>query len=219
MDKHILDRYNSPEGALSYTKKFRRHWNEYLNNFTEQRLLRKLLGKLPSAVAGQILDCPCGYGRLYPLLREVAEEVIEADYSEHLLSKAREFQARGPFGPAKDYIRADALNLPFEDDRFELVLSVRLCHHIRLLEERLQYVRELMRVSSRYVIFTYFDFYSLKNRLRQLRRKFSPKKREKWTLKLEQVQELAREAGFFVRYSIPLSRFFSGHRYVLLEKE
>ncbi len=221
MDRSILERYDSAAGAESYTKKFSRHWNEHLNNWFEQRLIRGLLREVgsPAQRVGRCLDCPCGYGRIYPLLREVAEAVVEADYSGHLLARARMFQAENPaLGPAEDYVQANALDLPFADASFDLVFSARLCHHIRTAEERVRYVEEILRVSKRWVLFTYFDKGSWKNRMRELRRRFS-KKRAKWTMSRAEVAELAAAQGFRVVRSVPLSRLFSGHRYTLLRRD
>jgi hypothetical protein len=98
-----------------------------------------------------------------------------------------------------------------------LVLSVRLCHHIREHQERLQYLREVMRVSRKWLVFTYFDTESIKNRTHEFRRRFNGK-RSKWTLDSREVNEISRSAGFEVVRSIWMSRFFSGHRYVLLRR-
>jgi ubiquinone/menaquinone biosynthesis C-methylase UbiE len=214
MDKKILDRYNSPEGASSYAGKFKRRWTERINDWHEHRLVRRLLrmtsNEKPITLA---LDLPCGYGRLYPVVQETSERVVEGDWSFHLLSLARKQQVVGR--SALGYVRATALSLPFPDSAFDLVLSVRLCHHIRDHTERLQYVREIMRVSGQWAIFTYFDRDSVKNRLREWRQQFN-KKRSKWTLSLSEIETLADEAGFDVVCSVLLSSLFSGHRYVVL---
>ena len=76
MDEQILARYNSPEGLADYSKKFERHWTERVNNWNEQRLLRELLSAVPRDPGqGVALDLPCGYGRLYPIVRERAKRV------------------------------------------------------------------------------------------------------------------------------------------------
>jgi SAM-dependent methyltransferase len=219
MDKAILSRYNSPEGATDYTKKFQRHWTERVNNWNEQRLLQRLLR---SVSIGRLdrwaLDLPCGYGRLYYILRDLGAWVVEGDWSFHLLGAARLFHADEPNSPPlAGYVRATALNLPFRDRTFGVVLSVRLCHHIREHQERLQYLREVMRVSRKWLVFTYFDTASIKNRTHELRRRFN-RKRSKWTLTSREVEEVSRSAGFEVVQSIWMSRFFSGHRYVLLRR-
>lgn len=217
MEKKILDQYNSPEGAAGYKKKFKKHWNERINNMHEQSLVRKLLDEAGPADGSRIaLDMPCGYGRLYPLLHERGFRIVEGDWSFCLLQEAVRNQISSGAG-ACGHVRATALALPFKDASFDLVLSVRLCHHISSPDERVQYVQELFRVSKRDIIFTYFDTASIKNRIREFQRRFTDK-RAKWTLSRRQVETLADAAGFEIIRSVPLSRFFSGHRYTMLRR-
>ena len=219
MEKRILDRYNSPQGAVSYTGKFEKHWTERLNNRREQQLVRRLLGQMPEAdLAGLALDMPCGYGRLYPLVREVVPRVVEGDWSFHLLRAARERLDGGDgTGAPHGFVRGTALAFPFADGAFDLVLSVRLCHHISSRDERHAYIREVLRISRKWVLFTYFDAQSLKNVVHDFKRRFVAK-REKWTLSAQEVAGLAGESGFEVVSSVPLSRLFSGHHYVSLRR-
>jgi hypothetical protein len=74
-----------------------------------------------------------------------------------------------------------------------------------------------MRVGSGFLIATYFDSRSFKNRCYEIRRRFN-RKRPKWTLDYKEVEELSRANDFEIVSSLWLSRFFSGHRYVLLRK-
>ncbi|MGH7888126.1 MAG: class I SAM-dependent methyltransferase [Candidatus Binatia bacterium] len=220
MDQEILSRYNSPEGATDYAHKFERHWTERLNNWHEQRLLRRLLRSADIAkLDGIALDLPCGYGRLYAIVRELGARVVEGDWSFPLLATAKRYHLEHDTGqlPA-GYVRATALRLPFHDCAFELVLSVRLSHHIREQPERIQHLCEVMRVSRKWVMFTYFDAASFKNRTHERRRRYNGK-RSKWTLSFEQVQELAQAEGFQVAQWAWLSRLFSGHRYTLLQRK
>ena len=220
MDKEILSHYNSDQGASSYTRKFEKHWTERVNNRHEQRLIRQLIAGIAAEIPLRIaLDLPCGYGRLMPVLRQHVSRVFEGDWSLPLLKTARENQKTDPvIREADGYVRTTALAMPFDDHIFDLVLSVRLCHHIRERSERLAYVRELLRISRCWVVFTYFDYYSIKNLLREVRRKLFGKQ-PKWTLKPSEVSEIAEAMGFDVIRSIPLSRLFSGHRYVVLRKK
>jgi SAM-dependent methyltransferase len=219
MDSKVLDRYNSAEGAEDYLGKFKRRWTERINDRNERKVLRGLIraagiGRVP----GLALDLPCGYGRLYPLAREVADRVVEGDWSFPLLSAARGREtADASLGPAFGYVRGTALCLPFRDGAFDFVLSVRLCHHIDEREERLLYLREILRVSARWVVFTYFDETSLKNRIREFNRRRSGK-RPKSTLHPAEVARAAREQGFEVVRTVWLARLFSGHRYVALRR-
>lgn len=73
-------------------------------------------------------------------------------------------------------MRCTALRLSFGNGAFDFVISVRLSHHIRDHQERIQYAREIMRVSRKWVVFTYFDQTSLKYRLQEFRRRFNIKR-------------------------------------------
>jgi len=178
-------------------------------------LLRSVNGGARNARA---LDLPCGYGRLHSVLKDLGALTVEADWSFPLLEAARAFHAResnssSPLG----YVRATALTLPFKDRSFRIVLSVRLCHHIREHNERVAYLREIMRVSGEWLVFTYFDTDSIKNRTHEWRRRYNGK-RSKWTLALDEVKKLSSTAGFELVDSAWVSKFFSGHRYVLLRR-
>jgi SAM-dependent methyltransferase len=217
VEKNILDRYNSPQGAASYATKFEKHWTERINNRREQRLVRELLAQIPKDdLAGLTLDMPCGYGRLYPLVHEVAPQVVEGDWSFHLLRTARQHLDEAGHRP-RGFVRGTALAMPFANQAFNLVLSVRLSHHISARDERLQHVREILRISGKWVIFTYFDTASLKNRIHSLKRRIV-RKRAKWTLSAEDIGRVAAESGYEIVASAPLSRLFSGHQYVALRR-
>src|SRR5262245_65569252 len=171
MDKDILSRYNSAEGATDYTQKFQRHWTEHVNNWNEQRLLQRLLQSAAiGRLGGWALDLPCGYGRLYYILRDLGASVVEGDWSFHLLDAARRFHADKRSSPPRaGYVRATALGLPFRDRAFELVLSGRLCHHIREHQERLQYLWGLRLAAHNGWVLTIFVTYAIKNRHTQIR--------------------------------------------------
>ena len=82
-----------------------------------------------------------------------------------MLSTARMSQGNGKKpGPVISYVSCTALRHPFGNGAFDFVLSVRLSHHIRDHQERIQYAREIMRVSRKWMGFTYFDLTSLKYR-------------------------------------------------------
>jgi len=74
-------------------------------------------------------------------------------------------------------------------------------------------VHELLRVARRYVLMTFFDHHSLKNRLRQ-----RTKKPPKMTMTTDEVAALARERNAELVEAPMLSIIGSGHRYALIVK-
>src|SRR6185295_6335600 len=113
---------------------------------------------------------------------------------------------------------ASVFQLPFGDRAFDLVVSIRLSHHIPDRGARLDHLRELFRVSKRFVLVTYFGEESLKNRLRNLYRRFGGRKRAKLTLGLREVEDTGRGAGFRIKARKSLAPIFSGHFFTLFER-
>jgi len=116
----------------------------------EREALRELLsgvGRL--AVA---LDLPCGTGRLSPVLAETADRVILADSSPAMLDVAREDH---PDLPA-DYLQTDAQNVKLSDRSVDLVFCHRFLHHIDSALLRTSILSELVRVTRRYVLLSYY---------------------------------------------------------------
>ncbi len=200
--------------AASYNTKYEREFHKRLSDSREKRLLGEILetiGRQPT-----LLDVPCGAGRLSGVLSRYADRVFEVDYSLEMAKLCRTNAAQHGYEPI--LANASALQLPFPARSFDLVVSIRLSHHFPAREERLQHIEELLRVSRRFVLVTFFGTESLKNRLRRLKIKLGSKKRGKYTLHHDEVRATAAAAGFdFVR-SWPLAHFFSGHYFALLER-
>jgi hypothetical protein len=112
---------------------------------------------------------------------------------------------------------ASGFHIPLRANAVDGAICVRLSHHLPTSNERERLLHELLRVSRRFVIMTYFDHHSLKNLLRRLRRPFN-RKTPKLTMTTVQVADLARRAGARLIAAPPLSRLGSGHRYALILK-
>jgi SAM-dependent methyltransferase len=198
--------------AASYDVKYERELHKRLSNWKEKRLIASLLadtGRLE-----RMLDVPCGAGRLSGVLARHAEKVFEVDYSREMLKVCR----RNASGYESRFAEASAFDLPFGDGTFDMVVSIRLSHHIPDRAARLAHLRELFRSSRRYVLATFFDENTLKNRLRTLHRKVGRGKRPKHTLTMDEVSRVAEESGFRVLRSRRLSSLFSGHCFTLFTK-
>lgn len=203
--------YRSERGAAAYKSDYETKVHRKVSDRRERVILdgyRQKVGAVQSA-----LDLPCGAGRLFEFVDGWAERVVEADFSPTMLRLNRDDHAAGALG----YAECSALSIPFGDRAFDLVLSVRLSHHLDAPEDRERHVRELCRVAKKAVVFTFFDHASIKNRLRQLRAPFN-KKRPKNTMVVPQVRALAAAEGFRLEAAAPLSRIGSGHRFALLQR-
>jgi SAM-dependent methyltransferase len=227
VEEHVLQKYKSFEGAESYNTKYDDELHKRINNRFEFALIRRCM----EVVGPQdlVLDLPSGTGRLSPVVRPWAKRVIESDVSMEMLKFCRRnwanrfeghpggVAAAGAGGEVEGFAQASAFHLPYRDRAFDCVFSSRLTHHIPDPNERDQFIRELGRVSKRWVVMTYFHKWSLKNLLRMLRSPFNRKK-PKVVMSTGEFRAVAATAGLELLHSWPLSRLASGHHFAVLRR-
>ncbi|MFC3103729.1 class I SAM-dependent methyltransferase [Salinisphaera aquimarina] len=121
----------------------------------EQVLARRLLDVPYSRCNGHIVDIPCGYGRFYPLLRQLDMKVSAMDQSQAMVELYQEMDG---FRPDHDHAQqADVLKpLPADADRASRALCVRLFQHLHHGELRVQALRTL-GANRRRIVMTYYD--------------------------------------------------------------
>lgn len=213
LETHIeaskLENYESTRGAEAYRADYQNKLHRKVSDRLERRIFGKLLPEVgPCEI---ILDLPCGAGRLHGLLKAHAPRVIEADFSGSMLRLNRELH---PQWEEDRYLRCSALDIPLGDDSVDLVVSVRLSHHINTPKGRRRHLEELFRVARKGVICTWFSATSLKNLLRRARSVFNHK-RPKNTMHNKEVAEIAAECGFLTKKTMPLAVVGSGHMFGL----
>ena len=76
---------------------------------------------------------------------------VGADISQAMLAAA----------PPGELVRADVRALPFPDASFDLVLCCRLLHHVESEAELGELITELLRVSGRFLVASFWDSGSL----------------------------------------------------------
>lgn len=202
--------YLSERGAQAYLQDHRKKLHRRLSDRRERRILRGFF-----AITGEsssLLDAPSGFGRLLPLFREHAAEVVAADLSGTMLALNEQLHGRDI-----ERLQCSALAVPRPDRSYGAVVSVRLNHHLDRHSDRLQHIAELCRLAEANVVFTYFSATSVKNRLRRLRSLWSGK-RPKNCLTSADVRNCLEENGFELVAARPLARLSSGHVYVLARR-
>lgn len=160
-----------------------------------------------------MLELPCGGGRLSPAIARHADWLVEADIGAGQVEYGRAVTA---LASRQLWITASGFHVPLRSGGVDGAVCVRLAHHLPTRAEVERLLAELLRVSQRFVVLTYFDRHSLKNLTWRLRHPF--RRREKPMLVRAEVEGIARALGGRLADVIPLSRFGSGHRYALILK-
>jgi SAM-dependent methyltransferase len=204
--------YQAVEAAAEYNVAYEQKFFKRMSTTREYALLRRLLGTQDHCEI--LLDLPCGGGRLSPQIAPFADLIVEADIAEgQVFYGKRNSSLKG----RQIWMTASAFHIPFRDGSFDGTVCCRLCHHLPTASERERLVTELLRVSKRFVLMTFFDHNSIKNILRRTRRPFD-RKPPKMTMTIARVRELAREGGAELVAYPALSITSSGHRYALMVK-
>jgi uncharacterized protein YbaR (Trm112 family)/SAM-dependent methyltransferase len=205
-------RYADVTEAAAYNAAYKRRLFKRMSTAREFGILERLLRS--QGHSGVLLDIPCGGGRLSQQMAPFADLIIEADIAEGqvLYEKRHSF-----LSTPRILMTASAFHIPIRDGGVDGTVCCRLCHHLPSDEERERLVQELLRVSRRFAIMTFFDHHSVKNTLRRLRRPFDGKP-PKMTMTITRVRELARRHGARLAECPALAFLSSGHRYALMVK-
>ncbi len=160
----------------------------------ENRILPELLER--HEIRGPLLDSPCGVGRVAGLLQDFEIDYTGSDLSPSMLNAAKEriasFEAPKI---ATKLARVDAEQLPYGDQSFGTVLSMRFLHHLPS-KTRAHVMRELARVSSRMIIVTYFSPFALHYLDRQVRHALKGSKSGRYSNSVKWFEQALRGTEF-----------------------
>ena len=204
--------YQKDHKAAIYNIKYRDRWTKRISTWREFGLLNRMLRS--QGRCKTLLDLPCGGGRLSSPMAPYADLLIEADVA---LGQLRYGQVHGMVPTCQVWMIASGFRIPLRDAGVDGTVCVRLNHHLPTEAERELLVRELLRVSKRFVIMSFFDYYSLKNLLRRLSQPFNHKS-TKSTMKVAELRRIACDCGARLVESPALFMIGSGHRYALMVK-
>ncbi|MEO5657280.1 MAG: class I SAM-dependent methyltransferase [Nitrospiria bacterium] len=147
------------------------------------------------------LDLPCGTGRILPLLSAQQIRVVGADLSHEMMEIARRKSLDGS-GSLRGLVRCEAERLPFPDDGFDVVFSIRFLFHLPT-DVRRRAVREMARVSRRWVILDYRHRYTLKYAIKRLQWALGLSRKEYRRVSMPEIVEDFREAGVEIMRIFP----------------
>jgi len=131
------------EYAEYLLKKTKEDYNLIAEDFSRTRysawpefnLFNKYLNK-----GEKILDLGCGNGRLLDFLKDKNIIYTGVDNSEKLIEIAK------IKNPQANFLAADSLNLPFQDNYFDKIFSIAVLHHIPSVYFRKCFMEEAKRV-------------------------------------------------------------------------
>lgn len=199
--------------AEKYARRFERGSRARIDR-REQRAVRRIFGRLPDCRS--VLDVPCGAGRFLPTLAEFCPEVMGADIAVEVLEHAR--QKADTTGGRARVFRGDASRLELADGAVDAIFCNRLLHHILKEEERARILKELHRVTRRYLVVSFFDYQGFGAVRRLFKRLKGSKPIYGGQPTIEQFRAETARAGFRERELVPTGPFWVSQKYFVLEK-
>ena len=213
MDRAI-DRYKKERGATAYRGKYDRSWVRRIDNRREHSILEALLNHFNREAS--LLNIPCGAGRFGEVILSRTRRTVFADLSLPMVRLSKKYL--GSLSTGIYFSVSDSANLPFSDMSFELVLSIRLLHHLHDKNLRDRCLSELFRVSNRWAIVTFADSISIKGMNRRFRQRWFGRKKGEAMMSRKEFAEISYSLGYRVIRFVPISRLFSTQTYALLER-
>jgi ubiquinone/menaquinone biosynthesis C-methylase UbiE len=173
MTYRAKDHYRDEEVAGSYDAKRFTGRKGKLVDRREQRLILDTIRRAGVHPPGSVVDVPCGTGRLTLSLAAAGFLVTGVDVSEQMLDRAVARWAGLPPASRPAVVVGDAESLPFVDDVFDVVVSLRLLGHLPP-PTRVRVLCEFRRVSRGPVVVAFYHRLSVQGLVRRRSRRGLP---------------------------------------------
>ena len=143
-------KYHENEFPERYASKHRASLSRRINDTREQSLLKRALRRVGQF--DSVIDVGCGPGRFWSTISSLQPARFAAlDVSHSMLSFARSAQPREVVERI-ELAAGSVTALPFVDNAFDCVVSMRLLHHFGDPGERRQALAELRRIAGQHLI-------------------------------------------------------------------
>lgn len=215
-DKHIASRMFLRDLERSYT-------DEYMSeekleadprihrvHLREISLVETHVAKLPAGAV--VVDVPCGNGRLSAHVNRRRDvRLICLDYNMAMMHSMR---ATGRDELLNRCGRADIMRLPLADASVDLLLTIRLLHHVSDDATRISMLREMARVSRGPILTTFWNAHCW----RHIKKRLRGKPVKLYPISPGRFRKCCREAGLIVELLQPVRPWIDKHTLAVLCK-
>jgi len=205
--------YRDPAVAADYDQHRFTTPRRQRRNVRKWRAIRRALDS--AGDVRTVLDLPCGTGRFTGHLARLNLEVVGGDIS---LQMMREADASPDVAHPRiaGFVQADAEGLPFDNRSLDCIVSIRFMFHVDPVTRR-RILREMGRVSKRWMIIDYRHKYSLRWLSWKIRHAVGLLPEVPERVSRSDLRSEFRDAGLTILQVIPVRRWLSDKWVVLAE--
>ena len=159
---------------------------------SELKLITRAFNIVPKHL--EVIDLPCGGGRVFMHLAQLGYKVRAGDLSPEMIKIAQKIADDAGLKMTVDH--ADVEALQYADKSIDAVVCFRLFQHFPTATIRQRAVSEMCRVAKQYVVMSYFSPYSYTQAKLIMREKLGGRKLRKFPTSLKQVEGYFANAGY-----------------------
>ncbi len=159
---------------------------------SELKLIERAFSIVPKNL--EVIDLPCGGGRVFLYLASLGYKVRAGDLSPEMIKIAQKNANDAGLNMTVDL--ADVEALQYTDKSVDAVVCFRLFQHFPTPAIRQRAVSEMCRVAKQYVVMSYFSPYSYTQVKLILRERLGGRKLRKFPTSLKEVEGYFANSGY-----------------------
>lgn len=169
----------------------------------ENAWVKRYIDTLPANA--RVVDVPCGNGRMSRIVAGRGDlNLVAIDFNAHMLEAMATQDATSMSPRRARLVRGDVLSLPLEDQSIDLVLNIRLMHHIADRDTQVAMYRELGRVCRGLIVSTFWTTHCW----RYLRKRLLGKRIKSYPVSPAHFRSVVTEAGLTLESYQPLRPWY-----------
>lgn len=177
--KEIIKEHYEDQGVVDHYSDNRFTGRRLRTHKKESKIVDRFFKKIGNV--SSILDVPCGAGRFQKQLLQYVDNLTEMDYS-HLMAAKAKANMSEKFSEEilhkTKFVSGSIFQIPFPDKSFDLVFSMRIYHHFRTEDDRVNILKELKRVTKDWIILSFYNAFSYQHLRRIIKCKLKKNKAE-----------------------------------------
>ena len=111
----------------------------------EDARVKKIIETAGDVSGKKILEVGCGKGRVARVFKSLGADIYGIDISDKLLEEAKKIDS-------KRFIKADAYNMPFPDDSFDVIYLLEVIEHLPDIERMFQEASRVLSKKGKLII-------------------------------------------------------------------